>query len=119
MGLIDGRITSEIYMKPNDTARVCSAETGPHMGVRCCLDYMSRLYHYGCMKTTIDIPEKELADAMRLLGAKSKREAVVTALCEFNARHRMARLVRFSGTCDFDPNAALEDAETREAGDRR
>lgn len=67
------------------------------------------------MKTTIDIPEKELEDAMRLLGAKSKREAVVTALSEFNARHRMARLVRFSGTCSFDANATLEETETREA----
>jgi Arc/MetJ family transcription regulator len=36
------------------------------------------------MKTTIDIPEKELQDAMELTGARSKREAVVTALTEFN-----------------------------------
>jgi len=68
------------------------------------------------MKTTIDIPDKVLADAMRLVGAKSKREAVVTALSEFNARHRMARLVRFSGTCTFDTNATLEEAETGDAG---
>ena len=36
------------------------------------------------MKTTIDIPQNELDDAMRFLNAKSKREAVVTALREFN-----------------------------------
>ena len=53
---------------------------------------------------------------MRLLGAKSKREAVVTALHEFNCKHRMARLVRFSGTCVFDANADMEAAEAREAG---
>ena len=40
------------------------------------------------MKTTIDIPEKALADAMRYTGAKTKREAVVKALEEFN-RMRM------------------------------
>ncbi len=50
------------------------------------------------MKTTIDIPDEELADAMRFTGAKTKREAVVTALAEFNRRHRMAGLVKFSGT---------------------
>lgn len=63
------------------------------------------------MKTTIDIPESELAEAMRFLNAKSKREAVVTALREFNRRRRMARLVRFSGTCDFVDNETLEAAE--------
>ena len=42
------------------------------------------------MKTTIDIPERELDDAMRFLNAKSKLEAVVTALREFNQRRRMA-----------------------------
>ena len=49
------------------------------------------------MKTTIDIPENELADAMRFLNTRSKREAVVAALREFNRRHQMAHLVRFSG----------------------
>jgi hypothetical protein len=60
------------------------------------------------VKTTIDIPERELEDAIRFLKARSKREAVVTALREFNHRHRTARLTRFSGTCDFDSNAAIE-----------
>ncbi len=68
------------------------------------------------MKTTIDIPDKELEDAMQFLHAKSKREAVVTALRDFNRRHRMARLLRFSGKCDFDTNAAIEKAEVDEAG---
>ena len=66
------------------------------------------------MKTTIDIPENELADAMQFMNAKSKREAVVTALREYNRRRRMARLVRYSGTCDFVDNAALEAAELDE-----
>ncbi len=69
------------------------------------------------MKTTIDIPEIELKDAIRFIGAKSKREAVVTALQEFNRKHRMARLVRFSGTCDFDTNAVIEKAEAGEVGE--
>ena len=68
------------------------------------------------MKTTIDIPSSELDDAMRFLNAKSKREAVVTALREFNQRRRMASLIRYSGTCDFVDNATLERTELSEAG---
>ena len=52
------------------------------------------------MKTTVDIPEKDLADAMRFTRAKTKREAVVTAIQDFNRRRRMAELVKYAGTCD-------------------
>ena len=38
------------------------------------------------MKTTIDIPDNELSDAMRFTRAKTKREAVVTAIADFNPR---------------------------------
>ena len=51
------------------------------------------------MKTTIDIPEKELQDAIHFSGAATKREAVLTALAEYNRRQRMARLARHLGTC--------------------
>ena len=54
---------------------------------------------------------------MALSGAKTKREAVLTALREFNRRKRMAKLVGFSGTCDFDTNTAIESLETEEAGE--
>ncbi len=51
------------------------------------------------MKTTIDIPEGELRDAIRFSGAKTKREAVVTAIADYNRRQRMAGLTRHLGTC--------------------
>ena len=51
------------------------------------------------MKTTIDIPDQELSDAMRFTGAKTKRDAVVTAITDFNRRRRMAELASFAGTC--------------------
>jgi Arc/MetJ family transcription regulator len=50
------------------------------------------------MKTTIDIPEKELKDAIRFTGATTTREAVVTALKDFNRRQRVAALARHFGT---------------------
>jgi Bacterial antitoxin of type II TA system, VapB len=50
------------------------------------------------MKTTIDIPEKELKDAMKFTKAKTKRDAVVQALEDFNRRQRMADLIKYTGT---------------------
>ncbi len=52
------------------------------------------------MKTTIEIPESELEDAIRFSGASTKREAVVTAIADYNRRQRMARLARHLGTCE-------------------
>jgi hypothetical protein len=50
------------------------------------------------MKTTIDIPERELEEAMRHTGATTKKEAVLTALVDFNRRRRLAKLVEKFGT---------------------
>jgi Arc/MetJ family transcription regulator len=50
------------------------------------------------MKTTVDIPKKELRDAMRFTRATTKREAVVTALRDFNRRRRIAALSKHFGT---------------------
>jgi hypothetical protein len=62
------------------------------------------------MKTTIDIPENELRDAMRFTRATTKREAVVRILEEFNRRRRMAELVKYAGTFSdqFPTNDEIE-----------
>jgi len=52
------------------------------------------------MKTSIDIPAALLEEVMRLTDAKTKREAIVTAVTDFNRRARMAALTRHLGTCD-------------------
>ena len=44
------------------------------------------------MKTTIDIPDGSLREAIKHTGAKTKREAVVTALEKFNRRHRLEEM---------------------------
>jgi hypothetical protein len=51
------------------------------------------------MKTSVDIPDQELADAMRFTNAGTKREAIVTAIAEFNSRRRMAELAKCAGSC--------------------
>lgn len=51
------------------------------------------------MKTTVNIPDEELEAAMRFTRARTKREAIVTAIVEFNQRRRMAGLARHAGSC--------------------
>lgn len=61
------------------------------------------------MKTTVDIPEKSLMDAMRFTGAKTKREAVVKALEDFNRRQRVEAFLKLAGSCpDFPSNDEIE-----------
>jgi Arc/MetJ family transcription regulator len=71
------------------------------------------------MKTTIDIPDDVLRDALRFTQAKTKREAVVTVLEDFNRRQRMAELVKYAGTFSeaFPTNDEIEAADA--ARDRR
>ena len=52
------------------------------------------------MKTTVDIPQRELADAIRFTNARTKHEAIVRAMADFNRRMRMAELVNYAGTCE-------------------
>jgi Arc/MetJ family transcription regulator len=66
------------------------------------------------MKTTIDIPEKALADAMRYTGAKTKREAVVKALEEFNRLRMVENLIASFGTLDFGTNDEIEAGDLEE-----
>jgi hypothetical protein len=67
------------------------------------------------MKTTVDIPDAELNDVVKFTRAKMKREAIVTAITDFNRRRRMAALVRHSGTFRSLPtNEEIEAIEERE-----
>ena len=71
------------------------------------------------MKTTVDIPENELQDAMRFTSARTKREAVVKVLEEFNRRRRMAELVKYSGRFSdtFPTNDEIEAVDAKRDGD--
>ena len=50
------------------------------------------------MKTTIEIPDEELRQVMKYTKAKTKREAVVYAIKDFNRRKRIAQLAKVLGT---------------------
>ena len=52
------------------------------------------------MKTTLDIPDKELRDVMKHTRAKTKREAVVIAITEYNRRQRVEEINQMMGTLE-------------------
>lgn len=52
------------------------------------------------MKTTLDIPNGLINEAMRLAGAKTKRAAVLAALDDFSRRGRMREMAMRLGNSD-------------------
>ena len=62
------------------------------------------------MKTTIDIPDKLLRETIKRTNAKTKRDAVVTALEKFNRLQRLRELnAKVKGTfVDFMTQADLK-----------
>ena len=62
------------------------------------------------MKTTVDIPEKLLKEAMRRSKATTKREAVVASLEEYNRRRQVEEMLSRMGKSDtFMTQAELMD----------
>lgn len=66
------------------------------------------------MKTTIDIPDELLADAMKFTGAKTKRDAVVKAIESFNRLQLVKEVVANFGTLDFATNEEIEAGDMEE-----
>ena len=69
------------------------------------------------MKTTIEIPEEVLREAIKHTRAKTKKDAILTAVEKFNKRERLAALNRrIRGTfTDFmtqDDLKAMREDET-------
>lgn len=88
--------------------------TKPNGEIPVDVDLDSKLNENRSMKTTVDIPENELKDAMRFTKARTKREAVVKVLEEFNRRRRMAELVKYAGSFSdrFPTNDEIEAVDT-------
>ncbi|MBM3473020.1 MAG: type II toxin-antitoxin system VapB family antitoxin [Armatimonadetes bacterium] len=54
------------------------------------------------MRSTIDLPDNLVRDAMQLTGLKTKREVVALALDELVRRRRLDDLRALLGHADFD-----------------
>jgi len=95
LGLTNGPFKSQGRVPEEPSSGLIEGESQS----KCPLDQYSILFDNGIMKTTIDIPEGMLKDAMRFAGTKTKRAAILAAVEDFNALHRMAALTRHLGTC--------------------
>jgi len=67
------------------------------------------------MKTTIDIPDQLLSDTLRFTKAKTKKDAILTALEDFIRRQRVAALTSSFGNWDIASNEEIEAADVAES----
>jgi len=67
------------------------------------------------MKTTIDIPDNAIMDLMSFTHAKTKREAILKAIEEYNQKQKMIHLAKMLGT--FEDFMDSEDLEIMRAQD--
>ena len=54
------------------------------------------------MRTTLDLPESLLIDAMKATHIKTKTKVIITALEELIRKNRIAGLKKFKGKLDLD-----------------
>ena len=67
------------------------------------------------MKTTVDIPDHMLVELIERTAARTKREAILTAIREYNRRQRIAVLADVVGT--FDQFMTADDLnQSRDSG---
>jgi hypothetical protein len=71
------------------------------------------------MITNIDIDEDLVAEAMKVSGARTKREVVDRALREMVARARRPRFSDFYGVGDIDPHYDPKAASPEDSGKYR
>lgn len=50
------------------------------------------------MKTSVDIPDKDLKEVLKHTQAKTKKEAIVFVVKDFNKRRRLTELAKILGT---------------------
>lgn len=67
------------------------------------------------MKTTIDIPDHVMEETTQYSHAKTKREAILTAMEDYNRRHRAAKIMKMFGT--FTSADSNDEIEARDAGE--
>lgn len=64
-------------------------------------------YHMPIMRTSFDIPDSLLSEAKQVIGAKTKREAVVIALTDLIQRKKSRKILELKGSLkeDYDYKA--------------
>lgn len=70
------------------------------------------------MKTTIDIPDTVFSTLQRLTGTRTKRDAILAAVTEYNRRHEVEALAATFGSWRMDDNDKIEAADLEAARKR-
>jgi hypothetical protein len=71
------------------------------------------------MKTTIDIPDDDLEEVLKYTQAKTKKEAIVFVVQDFNKRRRLMELSKILGTFkDFISQEDLKKIREEESGEK-
>ena len=60
---------------------------------------MHKILH---MRTTLDLPQDLIEDVMKLTGAKTKSEAIITALQDLVNKQKRMKLLAYKGKLDLD-----------------
>ncbi len=54
------------------------------------------------MRTTLDLPEELLNEAMKTMKIKTKTKVIITALEELIRKNKISELKKYKGTVDLD-----------------
>ena len=71
------------------------------------------------MRATLNIPDELIAEVQNITGAKSRTEAVVTAIQEFIRKKRMEQLLALKGRIEIDYDWEREEKRELEAQTKR
>ena len=71
------------------------------------------------MRATLNIPDELIAEVQNITGAKSRTEAVVTAIQEFIRKKRMEQLLALKGRIEIDYDWEREEKLELEAQKKR
>jgi Bacterial antitoxin of type II TA system, VapB len=63
------------------------------------------------MRTTVEIPDETFSTLLRLTRAKTKRDAILAAIEDYNRRHQVEALVATFGTWKMDSSDEMEAAD--------
>ncbi len=67
------------------------------------------------MPTNLDLNDRLIAEAQKLGGHRTKKDAVNAALGEYVKVRRQLRILKLFGTVDFDPHYDYKAARRRKA----
>ena len=71
------------------------------------------------MRATLNIPDELIAEVQNITGAKSRTQAVVTAIQEFIRKKRMEQLLALKGRVEIDYDWEREEKLELEAQTKR